>query len=278
MSGNPSAAHSMQPPSRQSLSLRASVLLKLERFFPPLLAPRHQGEHARYEMRKAASSYGRLVEELGGLQDKRVLDFGCGWGGETAWLAERAASAVGCDINPSSIQDADQFKADLGQSNLSFVLIKGERLPFDDNSFDAVFSTNVFEHVMCPAQVLREIRRVLRPNGSFMSAFGPLFHSALGYHLCWATQVPYAHFLFGLDPILEVRNLKAIPYHPASWEETGLNKITFAQFRAAVEKAGLISQRLKRLPMRRMHFLASLPVLGNFFTFGIDCRLVKPAA
>ena len=241
------------------LSRRARLLLALERFFPVIdTAPAVVGDESGFEFAKAAGSYQPFVDELGGLAGKTVLDFGCGWGGETAWLAQRSARAVGCDINADALDDARRFTAQLGLPNASFAACTDRSLPFDDQRFDAVFSTNVFEHVMRPADMLREIRRVLKPGGSFITRFGPLFYSPLGYHLCWATQVPYAHLLFGFKPIIEVRNTKREPWHPADWRDTGLNTITFAAFRRAVVDAGLEPWRLQRVPVRGLSVFAAL--------------------
>ena len=275
MSSHPRAVESLRLEGDCSLSLRAGLLLKLERFFPPLSSPTNHKEAIEYECRKAGTSYAHLVEEVGELSEKQVLDFGCGWGGETAWLAKRAGKAVGCDINASRIQEAQRYQAQTGLSNLSFKLIPEDRLPFDDNTFDAIFSTNVFEHVMHPEHVLCEIHRVLRPHGSFVSTFGPLFYSPLGYHLCWTTQVPYAHLLFGFKPMMEIRNLKRTPFHPVNWEETGLNRITFSRFRRAIRHANLKIRRLERLPVKGLKLASRLPLLGNLFTFGVACHLVK---
>jgi len=259
------------------LSLRAKTLLKLERLFPPLAdAPAERGEHAAYEFAKAEGSYAKFVEELGGLENKTVLDFGCGWGGESAWLATQARKVVGCDINPDSLEDARRFKATSGLHNLEFAQCGEQSLPFPDQSFDAIFSTNVFEHVMHPLEILSEIRRVLKPGGSFVSTFGPLFYSPLGYHLPWATQVPWAHVLFGLKPVMEVRNLKRLPMSADTWQDTGLNMMTFAQFRRVVRQVDLYAVRLNRIPAKRQTLLAKLPGLGDYFTFGIDCHLVRP--
>ncbi len=272
---SPPAAPGLSASPRARLGLRAAGLLKLERLFPPLVAPSSDDEAAAYECRKAAGSYAKFVEELGGVHDKRVLDLGCGWGGETLWLARYAASAVGCDIHPGRIAAANRLQAQSQQPNLAFALIQDNRIPFPSNSFDAVFSTNVFEHVMQPVETLNEIKRVLVPNGSFVTTFGPLFYSPRGYHLSWATQVPYAHLLFGFQAIMAVRNLKRTAYHPADWEQTGLNRITFARFRRAVRRVGFGVRRLKRIPVKRLHGLAHLPWVGNLFTFGVDCHLVK---
>lgn len=270
-SSQPLHADTVQP-----LSLRARVLLGLERMFPVVDAPHGEGRIAEYEFRKAAGSYAKAVDEIGGVAGKTVLDFGCGWGGETAWLAQRARFVVGCDISASSLAEARRFQERQSIANIEFVQCMGDRLPLEDARFDAVFSTNVFEHVMNVPAMLGEIRRVLRPGGAFVTTFGPLFYSPRGYHLCWATQVPYAHLLFGLGPVMEVRNLKREPMQARTWQDTGLNMMTFAQFRAAVRGAGFEVRRLRRVPVRKAGWIAQLPIVGELFTFGIDCHLVKP--
>lgn len=264
---------------RGGLGVRARLLRALEPWFPPLQAPQASGEHAAWEFAKAAGSYEGFVRELGGIAGRQVLDFGCGWGGESAWLAQRVGSTghvTGVDICRDSLDDAERFKSKVGLTNLRFVHLPDDTLPFAADSFDAVFSTNVFEHVMNPEAVLAELFRVLRPGGSLVTRFGPLFYSPLGYHLPWAVQVPYAHLLFGLQPIIEVRNTRRSPIAVTSWEETGLNRMRFGRFQAAVMSAGFDVVRLARIPVRGLHRLAALPMLGDLLTFGIDCHVRKP--
>ncbi|MCC7407762.1 MAG: class I SAM-dependent methyltransferase [Phycisphaeraceae bacterium] len=267
----------LAPARPARLSLRARLLVALEPLFPPVAAPATSSEQSAYEYAKAQGSFADAVAELGSLAGKTVLDFGCGWGGETAWLAERCAFAHGCDVDPNSLAQAEQFRRHRNIHNMAVAPVRNDRLPFADDTFDAVLSTNVFEHVMNPVAMLSEIRRVLKPGGSFITRFGPLFYSPLGYHLCWATQVPWAHLWLGLNPIIEVRNQRRSPIHPTSWEDTGLNRITFARFESAVLTAGLRPRRLRRIPVRRLGPLTHVPLLRDLVTFGIDAHLTKPA-
>lgn len=48
------------------------------------------------------------------------------------------------------------------------VIADGQQLPFEEDSFDLVFSEYVFEHLPCPELALDELRRVLKPGGSFV--------------------------------------------------------------------------------------------------------------
>lgn len=257
-------------------AFRASILETLARVFPPLTdVPATSGEQTAYEFAKAAGSYQAYVDEIGGVRGKVVMDFGCGWGGETLWLAQRAARVVGCDINAEALDQARQCQARWDVRNVQFVQSASTALPLESDSVDAVFSTNVFEHVMQPAEALSEIRRVLKPGGCFVSTFGPLFYSPLGYHLPWATQVPYAHLLFGLAPILRVRNRRRSPIDVATWQDTGLNRMTFFGFRQAVKRSGFKVERLRRIAVRGLNVPARMPLVGNLLTFGVDCHLIK---
>ncbi len=251
------------------------MLLGLERWFAVAdSGPRDEGDQAEHEYGKAAGSYQRFVDELGSVAGRDVLDFGCGWGGESVWLAERGARVVGCDISGSAIEHARAFASQKREANVRFEVCSPIRLPFADDSFDAVFSTDVFEHVMDLPAVLGELRRVLRPGGVLLTRFGPLFYSPLGYHVPWATQVPWAHLVFGLGPIMEVRNRKRSPIEVRSWEETGLNRATYGRFARAVESSGWGVERLERIPVRGLGWAAALPGLGDLMTFGVDARLV----
>ena len=258
------------------LSFRAKLIHKLAKVFPPLSAsPAESGEHAQWEFKKASGSYQKYVDAIGGLQNKTVLDFGCGWGGETAWLANQCAHATGCDINTAALKDAKAFKEQQKIGNVDFVACTATTIDLPDNHFDAVFSTNVFEHVMNIPAMLSEIKRVLKPGGHFVTSFGPLFYSPLGYHLCWATQVPYVHLWAGLKPVIEVRNLHRGAIHPNSWEETGLNRVTFKRFKNDVKNTGMQIKILKRIPVRNLNLLSHLPIIDNLLTFGIECHLTK---
>lgn len=259
---------------RSHLSLRARTLLALERLFPPATGvPQHEGEHTAFEQAKAAGSYAAFIDELDGVSDKRVLDFGCGWGGESMWLAERAAFVDGCDVDLAALTTAEKQRRAAGVRNLAFARCDVQKLPYADRSFDAIFSTDVFEHVMDVPAMLRELHRVLQPGGSLITRFGPLFYSPYGYHLCWATRVPFAHLLFGLRPILEVRNLKRPTLWASTWRDTGLNGLTFEGFRDAVLDSGLSVIRLERLAVKGLDAAARMPGLGRLLTFGVECHL-----
>lgn len=83
------------------------------------------------------------------------------------------------------------------------VLGVAERLPFKDNSFDAVLSLNVLEHVKDPFQSARELMRVLKPGGELMCV-APFLQPLHGYpHHYYNMTGPGLLNLF--DPLVEKR-------------------------------------------------------------------------
>jgi len=98
----------------------------------------------------------RLVTEYA-LPDSPILDAGCGTGLN---LRHLTAGSVGLDINPRNVELAT---ARLPAHRL--VLGDVEAMPFHDGTFGTVLFTEVLEHVPDPTAALREIRRVLRPEG-----------------------------------------------------------------------------------------------------------------
>ena len=96
-----------------------------------------------------------------------LLDCGCGPGTITLGLAEAVApgEVVGIDLEPSMVDLATGFAREHGVTNVRFEVADIGELPFPDDSFDAVFTCAVLEHIAEPGRALQEICRVLRPGG-----------------------------------------------------------------------------------------------------------------
>ncbi|MBI4353880.1 MAG: class I SAM-dependent methyltransferase [Candidatus Omnitrophica bacterium] len=102
----------------------------------------------------------RLRRALGGLAGRRVLDIGCGRGQMLAWLQHWGAEVYGTELSQAA---ADEAARRLGPS--SVVVNELAEAGFPDGWFDAVTVWHVLEHVLDPVALLREVARVVSPDG-----------------------------------------------------------------------------------------------------------------
>lgn len=95
---------------------------------------------------------------------KRVLEIGCGVGHLAHILKDEfeVSEIVATDISPKSIEKARELYADV-----EFEVMKGEDLKFKPGSFDIVVSIETLEHIADYKKHLKEVKRVLRPDGYY---------------------------------------------------------------------------------------------------------------
>lgn len=108
---------------------------------------------------------------------KRVLDAGCGPGlGIEKLLKRGAASVVGMDITPDFVRIAQERVGDRA------AILRGDLtapLPFEDASFDLVFSSLVMHYIRDTRPLMREFARILRGGGWLVFSEG---HPAADYN------------------------------------------------------------------------------------------------
>ena len=93
-----------------------------------------------------------------------VLDFGSGAGALVRMLRAAGYDAYGVDLGSWGHDPVAVDESDLPHGTLRYYN-EGERLPFDDHTFDVVISNQVFEHVVPFEASADEIDRVLKPDG-----------------------------------------------------------------------------------------------------------------
>lgn len=105
------------------------------------------------------------------LEGKDVLEVGCGRGGGASYIARylHPRKMVGADIIPSAIRfDQKHYAA---QKNLRFFVADAHKLPFEDNSFDAIVNIESAQHYKDVSRFLSEVRRVLKPGGYLLISY-----------------------------------------------------------------------------------------------------------
>lgn len=106
-----------------------------------------------------------IVEFLGDLRGKRVLEMGCGLGGLSLLLARSGARLTAFDISAGSIKVARQRAEAAGVADhIDFAVCPAEQLPYEDASFDVAFGKAVLHHLDAPT-AHPHLFRLLRPGG-----------------------------------------------------------------------------------------------------------------
>ena len=137
------------------------------------------------------------------LKNKTLLDLGSFTGGRlSAWYENYELKKVyGIDINPIFKIAADEFASEK-KINAEFKTGVGENLPYDNNSFDFIVSTDTFEHVQNLENTMNECFRVLKPDGMLLAVF-PQFLQPFESHLNFVTKLPCIHWFFNSKKISE---------------------------------------------------------------------------
>jgi SAM-dependent methyltransferase len=105
---------------------------------------------------------------LDGVAHGRSLDLGCGVGRVTRALAHRFDEVVGIDVSTEMVRRAQELHAPEEFPNVTFRATDGVHVPLEADSFDFVFSYEVFQHLPTRdvmRQNLAEVARVLRGDG-----------------------------------------------------------------------------------------------------------------
>jgi SAM-dependent methyltransferase len=112
-----------------------------------------------------------IPQLLGLRRNSSVLELGCGSGGYALHLAEKVGChLIGLDTNEPGVRNANQLALARGlASQARFERCDvSKNLPFNEKSFDAVFSNDVLCHLPGRPEVLGEMFRVLKPGGRML--------------------------------------------------------------------------------------------------------------
>jgi len=98
----------------------------------------------------------------------RVLDIACGTGIVTCEFAKHTKEVIGLDITDEMLNQARKLQKEKEQNNIDFRNSNVEVLPFEDNSFDIVFTRYSFHHFLDTQKVFDEMLRVCKKDGKIV--------------------------------------------------------------------------------------------------------------
>jgi ubiquinone/menaquinone biosynthesis C-methylase UbiE len=169
----------------------------------------------------------------------KVLDVGSGIGGASRFLAtEYGCQVTGLDLSDEYCRVAQSLAFRLGlDSRVNFLQGSALDMPFEDNSFDIVWTQHATMNIADKPKLYSEIARVLRPNGFFAMydvLAGPV--SPLYYPVPWA---PDSSISFLITPYKLRELLEASGLHILNWRDTSeIGRVWFSEVAAKMQQQG----------------------------------------
>lgn len=199
------------------------------------------------------------------LEDSKVLDVGCGIGGPCRMLAEEFNCLVtGIDLSTEFIRTAKKLSQLVGfDNNPQFIIGDATNMPFDNESFDVVWTQHVQMNISDKPRFYSEIVRVLNENGTFL--FYDIFKKSdqkVNYPVPWADkpEISFLTPISAIDKILMELGFKKVKMMDHS--EDGI--IAFEQVLAGTKndesqkKLGLNVAMKESLKLKLPNLLESL--------------------
>ncbi len=193
----------------------------------------------------------------GGLQGRRVLDFGCGFGETAAGMALGFDSMVvdGVDTQPKPVRCAEILRDSFGLESLPDTLQLRQIEPgasLGQDKYDLLTSWSVVEHVRRGAldTIISGLFQALKPGGLAFIQISPLYFSPEGSHLWALGYLDWQHLTKQVSEVLA--DIAAADHLPQEARErlvdlfTTLNRVTADEIKGRFEAAGFEVLREQR--------------------------------
>lgn len=122
-----------------------------------------------------ATNIGMTLESIRTLlieDDEHILEIGHGNAAHLKNILDKAKNIkyTGIDISETMHHEARKFNKEF-ESQAEFVCYEGQKFPFEDKTFDKIFTVNTVYFWEKPVDFLNEIHRILKDNGTFVLTF-----------------------------------------------------------------------------------------------------------
>ena len=215
----------------------------------------------------------------------RILEIGCGEGGNLLPFAELGCYVTGLDLAPNKIENAKAFFAKRGaEGDFRCSNFLTDTPPSDDALYDIILIHDVIEHIEPEGKeaFFSKVRLYLKPDGIIFFGF-PAWQMPFGGHqqICRSRfcKLPFIHLLpapiyktwlkaFKENPsqIEELLSIKRSKMTPETFEKLSIG----AGYKIKMRTFWLISPHYKAkfslMPRKLCRGLRSIPYLRNFFT------------
>lgn len=215
----------------------------------------------------------------------KILEIGCGEGGNLKPFLDRGCEVVGIDIQPEKIQNAELFfKNHKNKNNLKLILGDVYSLKVEDiGEFDIIYVRDVIEHIHNQSKFFQFIKKFIKNEGKLYVGFPPWYNPFGGHQqICKSkvlSKLPYFHLLPGflypltlklfqednklINDLLEIKSTRiSIERFKKIIKDENykINKEIFYLFNPNYEiKFGL-------KPRKQIKLIAIVPFIRNFFT------------
>ncbi|MEA1956698.1 MAG: class I SAM-dependent methyltransferase [Campylobacterota bacterium] len=181
-------------------------------------------------------------------RNHKMLEIGCGRGEMLRNFKELGLDVKGIDLSPK----APEFNKDI---DIKVGNVEEEKLPYEDNSFDIVYSKSVLEHFYYPERYIKEVYRVLKPKGLILTLVPDWEANYKTYFDDYTHRTPFTSV--SLNDILEIHNFKDVNVYkfrqlPLLWKYPFLN-----YFSAAISPFIPVRTKIKFLRWSRELMLIS---------------------
>lgn len=215
----------------------------------------------------------------------RVLEIGCGEGGNLKPFIDMGCEVVGNDINEEQIENAKIYLKEQC-THQNFKLIARDIYQVDANEigqFDLIFMRDVIEHIHDQKKFLGHLKQFLKPKGAIFFGFPPWYMPYGGHqqasHNSFLPKMPYVHIL--PTPIYKgiMKMVKVSPENIESLLEIKETGISIERFRRIVAENGykiwdeslyLINPnyevKFNLKTRKQLGWISKMPFIRNFLT------------